>query len=245
MIETRKLTKVYEGGVLAVKELDLLVPRGEIFAMLGANGAGKTTTLMMLLGFIEPTGGQALLGGVDVQRDPLAAKAQVSYVSENVQLYGPFTALQNLRFFAQLAGRPTDTERLAAVLARVGLDPASHRRRVSGFSKGMRQRLGIAIAIMRDTPAILLDEPTSGLDPKGGVEFLRLLAALRDEGKAIWMTTHDLFRARELADRVGIMVRGRLVRTLTRAELAHEDLERLYLDQMENVDAGAGAEVRD
>ena len=243
MLETRELTKVYDNGVRAVDKLSLLVRPGEIFAMLGANGAGKTTTLMMLLGFTEPTEGTALINNVDVVRDPLGAKRHVAYVSENVQLYGNFTARQNLDFFTRLAGRrPTDAE-MAAVLNRVGLETEAHRRRVKGFSKGMRQRLGIAIAIMRNTPSILLDEPTSGLDPKGGQEFLKLLDQLRTEGKAIWMTTHDIFRAKEIADRVGIMVRGRLARLLTRDELAHEDLAALYIRYVEEAagEAAAGA----
>lgn len=124
-------------------------------------------------------------------------------------------------------------EEYDTVLARVGLEQSAFRRRVKGFSKGMRQRLGIAIAIIKDAEVILLDEPTSGLDPKGGAEFLRLLDDLRDEGKAILMTTHDIFRAREIADRVGIMNQGRLIRIIPRDELEKEDLTKLYIEYVE------------
>jgi ABC-2 type transport system ATP-binding protein len=119
-------------------------------------------------------------------------------------------------------------EALSAVLLRVGLDRDVHRRRVRGFSKGMRQRLGIAIAIIREADLVLLDEPTSGLDPKGGLDFLQLLRELREEQRAVFMTTHDIFRAREIADRIGIMVKGQLVRVLEKDEIGSADLAAIY-----------------
>ncbi len=229
-IKMENLSKVYENQVLAVDNLNLDIRSGEIFCMLGANGAGKTSTLMLILGFSDPTGGRVEICGVDVNKDPLKAKKNVAYVSENVQLYGNFTARQNLDFFTKLAGKTATDEDYKKVLLRVGLSELAHKRKVKGFSKGMRQRLGIAIAIMKDAKAILLDEPTSGLDPKGGMEFLKLLDELRAEGKAILMTTHDIFRAKEIADRVGIMSSGNLVRVLEKAEIDREDLEKLYLE---------------
>ena len=229
MLEIAGLEKHY-GEVKAVQGLSLTIEPGEIFCMLGANGAGKTTTLMVSLGFTEPTTGSVKSCGIDVAKDPLEAKKHVAYVSENVMLYGNFTARQNLDFFTKLGGVKDATEQAyEQVLARVGLQQDAFNRRVKGFSKGMRQKLGIAIAIMKDAEVILLDEPTSGLDPKSGAEFLHLLAELRAEGKAIWMTTHDIFRAKEIADRVGIMVAGRLVQVLTREELQQQDLEALYV----------------
>lgn len=235
--EIDHLSKRYENGVLAVNDLTLSVSEGEVFCMLGANGAGKTTTLMVSLGFTEPTSGSVRLNGFDIVKAPLEAKKHVAYVSENVQLYGHFTALQNARFFAELAGRDDVNDGLLeGVLGRVGLARDAHRRRVRGFSKGMRQRLGIGIAILRDAKVILLDEPTSGLDPKGGLEFLALLRELRDEKRAIFMTTHDIFRAREIADRVGIMVRGQLVRVLHSGEIRDADLAAIYthyIDELE------------
>lgn len=235
--EIDHLSKLYENGVLAIDDLDLSVNEGEVFCMLGANGAGKTTTLMVSLGFTTPTKGTVRINGHDIVRDPLGAKKHVAYVSENVQLYGNFTAMQNMRFFAELSGetQPRD-EALAEVLDRVGLVRDAWRRRVRGFSKGMRQRLGIAIAILRDAKVILLDEPTSGLDPKGGLDFLQLLGALRDEQRAIFMTTHDIFRAREIADRVGIMVRGQLVRILDRDEIRQADLGAIYTHYIDQVE---------
>jgi ABC-2 type transport system ATP-binding protein len=229
-LEIINLTKVYNNEVVAVDKLDLSVSPGEIFAMLGANGAGKTTTLMCCLGFTDPTEGTVKINEIDVVRDPLAAKRYVAYVSENVRLYPNFTARQNLDFFTKLAGKKhVSRDEYDTVLGRVGLDKSAFHRRVKGFSKGMRQRLGIAIAIMKEAEVILLDEPTSGLDPKGGKEFLALLGELRGENRAILMTTHDIFRARQIADRVGIMNAGRMMRIITREEAERESLEDLYL----------------
>ena len=230
MLEIIDMTKHY-GDVHAVNDLTLTIEPGEIFTMLGANGAGKTTTLMVALGFTEPTAGTVKICGVDVTRDPLEAKRHVAYVSENVMLYGNFTARQNLEFFTKLGGRKqVEASEYDQVMDRVGLQRDAFDRRVKGFSKGMRQKLGIAIAIMKNAEVILLDEPTSGLDPKSGAEFLQLLAELREENKAIWMTTHDIFRAKQIADRVGIMVEGNLVKIFTREELGQEDLESIYVE---------------
>ena len=230
MLETRDLTKVYDNTILAVNELNLKIEPGEIYVILGANGAGKSTTISMLLNFIDPTSGTALVNDIEIPKFPLEAKKHLAYVSENVELYRNFTARQNLEFFTKLGGKKKVTrDELDATLARVGLPEESFKRRVKTFSKGMRQRLGIAIAIMKGADAVLLDEPTSGLDPKGGADFLNLLRELRSERKAIFMSTHDIFRAKEIADRIGILVQGSLVRELSRQEIESEDLEALYL----------------
>jgi len=240
MIEARDLTKRYEDGVLALDHLNLKVENGEIFCLLGANGAGKTTTINLFFDFIQPTGGRAVIDGIDVTADPIEAKKHASYVSENVMLYGNFTARQNLDFFTRLAGRgDVSKEDYSMVLRRVGLQERAFDQRVKSFSKGMRQKLGIAIAILKGAPNVLLDEPTSGLDPKAAADFMELLLELRGEGKAIIMSTHDIFRAKAHADRVGIMKEGRLVMVRTREELTGEDLERLYLEYMQVETAAA------
>ena len=234
MLETIELTKRYEDGELALDALTLKVEPGEIFCMFGANGAGKTTTINLLLGFIPPTSGTALIEGVDVAKDPLRAKRHVSFVSENVMLYGNFTAVQNLDYFSKLAGkRGLDKKAYTEVLARVGLQREAFDRRVKNFSKGMRQKLGIAIAVVKDAANVLLDEPTSGLDPQSGREFLEILVQMRDQGKSVFMSTHDIFRAKLIADRIGFMRKGRLVMLKTAKELAHEDLTDLYVQYME------------
>ncbi len=233
MLEAVELSKRYEDGVLALDAVSFTVRSGEIFAMLGANGAGKTTTINIFLNFIEPTSGEARIDGVVSHREPLVAKQRVAFVSENVMLYQNFTALQNLDYFTRLGGRSDVTkDEYQAVLRRVGLQDDAHAKRLKGFSKGMRQKCGIAIAILKNAPAILLDEPTSGLDPKAAYEFQRLLESLRNEGKAILMSTHDIFRAKEVADAVGIMSNGRLVMQEKAGNLAGEDLEKLYMKYM-------------
>ncbi len=152
-------------------------------------------------------------------------------------LYPNFTAIQNLDFFARLGGK-NDLSRddYKDVLFRVGLQEEAHDKKLKGFSKGMRQKCGIAIAILKDAPAILLDEPTSGLDPKAGFEFMQLLDTLRDEGKAVLMSTHDIFRAKEIADILGIMNQGQLVVELNRRDLSGENLEQLYMEYVAGFD---------
>ncbi len=234
MIELQELTKRYEDGVLALDHVSYTIPPGEIFCLLGANGAGKTTTVNLLLDFLRPTSGSAFINGHDCNKFPLEAKKYVSYVSENVQLYGMFTARQNLRFFAELGGKKgLKNQELDNVMRSVGLPEKALTMRLKNYSKGMRQKLGIAIALIKDPPAIIMDEPTSGLDPKSANEFLEQLRKLRERGKAILMTTHDIFRAKQIADRVGIMKQGRLVAVRERADFRHADLEEIYLTEME------------
>ncbi len=239
MIETINLTKRYEDGQLAVDRLNFKVEPGEIFCMFGANGAGKTTTIHLFLNFIPPTEGTALIQGIDVTKEPLRSKDYVSFVSENVMLYGNFTAFQNLDYFTKLAGKRglTKTD-FAAALRSVGLQDEAFDVRTKNYSKGMRQKLGLAIAVIKDAPNILLDEPTSGLDPKSGQEFLNLLLRMRDKGKSVFMSTHDIFRAKLIADRVGFMKKGRLVMMKTRAELEGADLTELYIQYMEDQPEG-------
>jgi ABC-2 type transport system ATP-binding protein len=242
MIETINLTKRYEDGQLAVDHLNFRVEPGEIFCMFGANGAGKTTTINLLLNFIPPTEGTALVEGIDVTREPLRSKDYISFVSENVMLYGNFSAFQNLDYFTKLAGKRGLTKAdYARVLTRVGLQAEAFEMRTKNYSKGMRQKLGLAIAVIKDAPNILLDEPTSGLDPKSGQEFLDLLMGMRDAGKSIFMSTHDIFRAKLIADRVGFMKSGRLLAMKTRAELEGADLTELYIQYMEEHAAGGAA----
>ena len=233
MLQAVNLSKKYEDGIMALDDLNISVHPGQIFAMLGGNGAGKTTTINIFLNLIEPTSGQAKINGIVTHENPLKAKEYVSFVSENVMLYPEFTALQNLDFFARLGGKTEYTrDDYRRALLRVGLQEEAHNKKLKGFSKGMRQKSGIAIAILKDAPAILLDEPTSGLDPKAGLDLIRLLTELRNEGKAILMSTHDIFRAKEIADEVGIMNNGKLIMKKLREEIEHEDLEKLYVEYM-------------
>ena len=230
MLEARKLTKRY-GPALALDQLDLVVPAGEVFCLLGPNGAGKTTTVNLFLDFISPTSGQALVCGIDAAQHPQQARQLLAYIPETVTLYPSLTGLENLDYFGRLSdGRVRGGDEGLALLAQAGLDATRASQRVVGYSKGMRQKVGIAIALARRAKALLLDEPTSGLDPRAANEFAAAIDGLRRQGVAVLMVTHDLFLARQCATRVGIMQRGRLVHVLDAASVDHVQLERIYLD---------------
>lgn len=234
MIQAIDLTKRYEDGLLALDHLNLNIQPGQIYCLLGANGAGKTTTINLFFNFIEPTSGTAMINGFDCKKTPIEAKKYAAYVSENVMLYGNFTARQNLDFFTKLSGRKDlNKEDYYMVMREVGLPERSFDKRVKTYSKGMRQKLGIAIAILKQAPALLLDEPTAGLDPKAAADFVEILLKLRNQGKTMLISTHDVFRAKEIADVVGIMKEGVLIIEKTKDELQYEDLGKLYLKYME------------
>ncbi|MBM5812673.1 MAG: ABC transporter ATP-binding protein [Gammaproteobacteria bacterium] len=232
MLEAHGLTKRY-GDTLALDTLHLSVGAGEVYCLLGANGAGKSTTISCFLDFVRPDAGSAMIGGTVVAQDPIGTKRRLAYIPETVMLYGNLSALENLEYFATLAtgGRPVRAE-LAQHLRTAGLTDAQLEQRVGGFSKGMRQKVGIAIALAKGADVLLLDEPTSGLDPKASNEFHRLLGLMRDRGAAVLMATHDLFRAKESGTRIGIMKAGRKVAELRADEIGHADLEQLYLTHM-------------
>jgi ABC-2 type transport system ATP-binding protein len=236
MIAAENLTMRFDNGALVLDAINFDVKKGEVYCLLGASGAGKTTVIDLFLDFLKPTSGRALINGIDVAENPIKAKKYVSYCSEDVRLYGHFTARQNLDFFVKLGGNPgLKKADYYAVLREVGLQENAFEQKAQFLSKGMQQKVSIAIAIIRDTPAILLDEPTSGLDPKASEELIEIIDQLRRQGKAILITAHDIFRVREIADRVGIIKEGRKVLERTREELEHEDLQALYLDYMRNI----------
>ena len=236
MLEAIKLKKTY-GEYDALKGLDLTVKPGEIYCLLGANGAGKTTTINLFLNFISPTAGTAKVCGIDVTAEPLETKKLLAYIPEQVMLYGNLTALENLRYFAQLGGHDYTEAEYKAFLERCGLQSGAYVQRVGQFSKGMRQKVGVAIALAKQAKALLLDEPTSGLDPKASNEFSELLIQMAADDASILMATHDLFRAKETGTRIGIMREGHMMRELGTDDVSHADIERIYLELMHG-DAG-------
>jgi ABC-2 type transport system ATP-binding protein len=231
MLEARQLTKRYDGALRnALDHLDLVIPGGETFCLLGPNGAGKTTTVNLFLNFVTPSAGAALVCGIDAARDPLEARARLAYIPEAVMLYGALTGLENLRYFNEISGTEASEARLRSLLGDVGLPEEAIDRPVAGYSKGMRQKVGVAIALARRARALLLDEPTSGLDPLAANEFAALVGRLRDDGMAILMVTHDLFLARQCGTRIGVMAQGRLASVFDASDVDHAGLERAYLD---------------
>lgn len=231
MLQATQLSKRF-GSHMALEALSLSIAPGEVFCLLGPNGAGKTTTLNLFLGFLSPTQGNAKVDGIDVQTNPDQARARLSYLPEQVALYPHLTGLDNLRFFASVCGAPTDTQTLHQCLANAGLQRDAFDRRVSTYSKGMRQKVAIALTLLRASKALLLDEPTSGLDPQASNEFAVLIGRLRERGLAVLMATHDLIHAKEVATRIGIMQGGCLVTELAACDVSHQQLQQIYLRQI-------------
>ncbi|MEA5140552.1 ABC transporter ATP-binding protein [Arcicella rigui] len=228
MLTAKNLTKKYENHI-ALNHLDLHIQSGEIFALLGQNGAGKTTTINLFLGFIEPSEGTVAINGISVVENALETKKHLAYIPETVMLYPNLTGIENLAFFSALAGFTYSTHELSAFLSKAGLQETAHHQALGGYSKGMRQKVGIAIAIAKNAKALLLDEPTSGLDPKASNEFSEILKELSANGTAILMATHDIFRAKEVAHRIGIMKQGNLVSVIDAKDISANELEQLYL----------------
>ena len=232
MLEAVALTKDF-GPHRALDGLNLTVSPGEIVCLLGANGAGKTTTINLFLGFLEPTSGEARVDGVDVRADAIGSKRKLLYVPEQIALFGELSGLENLAYFAALSGiEDVSATHLRDCLDRAGLARDAMDRRASSYSKGMRQKVGLALAIAKQARALLLDEPTSGLDPAASAEFHALVVRQRDAGAAVLMVTHDLFRAREVGTRIGLMRGGRLRRMIDAANITASELESLYLEEM-------------
>jgi ABC-2 type transport system ATP-binding protein len=234
MLEAINLSKIYNGNS-ALDSLNLRIESGDIYCLLGANGAGKTTTINLFLNFIEPTGGEAKINGLDVTKNSLETKKFIAYIPEQVNLYKNLSGLENLEYFTNLAGK-TDYSKtdLNQFLVGAGLQSDAINNRISTYSKGMRQKVGIALAIAKKADVLLLDEPTSGLDPKASNEFSELLTKLSKQGVAILMATHDLFRAKETGTRIGIMKNGKLVAEMTTNEIGHAELEKIYLEHIKN-----------
>jgi ABC-2 type transport system ATP-binding protein len=224
VIEAQGLVKRYD-GVAAVDGVSFTIAPGEIFGLLGPNGAGKTTTILMLLGLTEITEGRARVLGHDPVREPLAVKRRVGYLPDAVGFYDHMTAADNLRYTARLIGLSAREreDRIAAALARVQLaDVAEHH--VATFSRGMRQRLGLAEILMKDASVAILDEPTSGLDPQATVELLAMIRELKREGVAVLISSHLLERVQSVCDRVALFQGGHIVLIGTVAELGHKVL---------------------
>lgn len=239
IIETEGLTKRYD-SYTAVDSLTLQIREGEVFGFLGPNGAGKTTTLLMFLGLTEPTSGKVRVSGLDPAREPLRIKEKVGYLPENVGFYDDMDARQNLRYVARLNRIPDDisAKRIDELLEMVGLLEEAGKK-VGTYSKGMRQRLGIAEVLVKEPRIVFLDEPTIGLDPDGTNKMLDLIHSLsREKNITVFLSSHMLEQMQKICDRVGIMIKGSLVAVGPIEELAkkklgvekeHYTLEEIYM----------------
>lgn len=201
---------VERGGRRIVDGLSLTLAPGEIYALLGGNGAGKSTTLFAILGFLRHAGGSLRVGGIDPSADPDAVRARVAYLPENVALYGHLTARENVEYFLNVADCVRLRTDVEAAFEGVGLAATAWDQRAASFSKGMRQKTAIALALLRQTPLLLLDEPTSGLDPAAARDFHKLIETLAARDVAVLMVTHDLLGAADTAGRIGLIAGGRI-----------------------------------
>jgi ABC-2 type transport system ATP-binding protein len=233
MIQIHQVNKAFKGS-LAVQNLTLQVNKGEILGLLGANGAGKSTTINMLLGFLRPDSGTVKINELDTFQKAQEVRKLIGYIPENVNLYPYLSGIENLDYFCQLAGLKYVKNDLQNFLSNCGLQSEAHHKKVSEYSKGMRQKVGIAIAYSKKAKVYLLDEPASGLDPLASNELSDLLKKLAAEGATILMASHDIFRVREVCHRIGILKKGTLVKELRSEEVSANELEKLYLEFMKN-----------
>lgn len=208
--------------------LDLTVPAGSITALLGGNGAGKSTTLAALLGFERADAGTIAVCGIDPGADPDAARRRIAYLPENVALYDHLSAVENADYLLALSGERHDRSAIVEALAAAGLQADAYDRRLGGFSKGMRQKVAIAVALVRAVPVLLLDEPTSGLDPRATADFNALLLTVRERGTAVLMVTHDLLSAADVADRIAFLEHGRVAHEVTASGPDRFDVRALH-----------------
>ena len=234
MLEAIDLSKKY-GENEALANLNLTVDKGEVYCLLGQNGAGKTTTINLFLGLTSPSSGQALINGTEVDHNG-ATRKMIAYIPEVVQLYSNLNGVENLEFFSRLSGHKHTKNELRALLSKAGLQESAHEEKLSGYSKGMRQKVGIAIALSKNAEVIFMDEPTSGLDPVAIDELHALVRGLAAEGKTVLMVTHDVYGACQVADRIGLLQQGRLV-----GEFAAEDGQRISTERVHEAFAGQSA----
>ncbi len=221
MIRIDNLTKVYE-GVRAVDAIDLTIEKGEVFGFLGPNGAGKTTTIGMMVGLIEPTSGHCLIDDIDVTRKPLEAKRFTGYLPDGVGFYPNLTGRQNLKYFSKFYGtKDADMDtRITGLLDRVGLGKVV--KPVGSYSRGMKQRLGLAQALLNDPDYVFLDEPTNGLDPEGVIQFREIIKELAARGKTVFFSSHIIGEVQQVCHTIGIISRGKIVALGTQAEIRHK-----------------------
>jgi len=213
VIDLKDLTKCY-GSLKVVDHLNLSIRKGEIFGLLGPNGAGKTTTILMMLGLTDPTSGVAQVCGYNATRDPISVKRKVGYMPDNLGFYDTMTAFENLVYIGELNGipRPEVADRAQEMMYLVGLKKEDIHKKTAAYSRGMKQRLGLADVLIKQPEVIILDEPTLGIDPSGVREFLTLIQKLsRQKGLTVLLSSHHLHQVQQVCDRVGIFVSGKLV----------------------------------
>lgn len=233
IIEVQNITKYFD-DLTALDDLSIKVCEGEIYGLLGSNGAGKSTTINILLGFLQPEKGKATINGIDAITNSNQSRKCIGYIPENVNLYGYLSGVENLDYFCKLAGKSHNEDQLRDLLRESGLDDEAHNKRIKTYSKGMRQKVGIAIALAKKAKVYLLDEPASGLDPLASNELSSSLKKISENGAAILMASHDIFRMRETCDKIGILKSGKLIKEMDTKDVSTNELEKIYIDYMQS-----------
>ncbi|MBA2613059.1 MAG: ATP-binding cassette domain-containing protein [Bacteroidetes bacterium] len=233
MLEAISIVKDYKGQK-ALNYVSFKVNLGEVFCLVGANGAGKSTLIKLFTGQLTPTTGSANIDGYSVAGDFNAVKHKVAYIPENLMLYGHLNAIENLDLFCSVSNLKYTTNELSLFLRQAGLNEVHYSKRLENYSKGMRQKVGIAYALAKKAEYLFLDEPTSGLDPKSIIEFSEIIKQLSKTGITILMTSHDLHRSINDADKIGIMKDGNLLEVIETDDYTHSELEEKYMNYMIN-----------
>ena len=231
MIKLNDISKSFKNKK-ALDNLSLEVSSGEIYGLLGANGAGKSTTLNLLLGFLSPDSGSIEI--IDSTNNKTITNNEIGFIPENVNLYPYLSGLENLDYFNRIAGIKFNSSELKSLLNECGLEEDAYNKPTSDYSKGMRQKVGIAIALAKNAKIYLLDEPASGLDPMASNELSEILKKLSSKGATILMASHDLFRVRETCDKIGILKQGSLIKEMFSKDVTSNELENIYLSFMQS-----------
>ena len=231
MLNAHQITVSF-GGETLFDGISFRLGKGDRVGLIGKNGAGKSTTINILLGFLEPDKGKAFIDSIDVTANEDSARKKIGYISENVNLYHYLTGIENLNYFCKIAGEDYNDEALSKILNDCGLDSDVINKKVGSYSKGMRQKVGIAIAFAKKAKVLLLDEPASGLDPLASTELSSTLKSLAKKGTAVLMASHDIFRVRETCDRIGILKNGSLIDQMDTSKVTTNELEKIYIDYM-------------
>ena len=231
MIKLNDISKSFKNKK-ALDKLSLEVSSGEIYGLLGANGAGKSTTLNLLLGFLRADSGSIEI--IDSTNNKTITNNEIGYIPENVNLYPYLSGLENLDYFCRIAGIKFNSSELKSLLNECGLEQDAYNKTTSDYSKGMRQKVGIAIALAKNAKIYLLDEPASGLDPMASNELSEILKKLSSKGATILMASHDLFRVRETCDKIGILKQGSLIKEMFSKDVTSNELENIYLSFMQS-----------
>ena len=231
MIKLNDISKSFKNKK-ALDNLSLEVSSGEIYGLLGANGAGKSTTLNLLLGFLSADSGSIEI--IDSTNNKTITNNEIGFIAENVNLYPYLSGLENLDYFCRIAGIKFNSSELKSLLNECGLEQDAYNKPTSDYSKGMRQKVGIAIALAKNAKIYLLDEPASGLDPLASNELSEILKKLSSKGATILMASHDLFRVRETCDKIGILKQGSLIKEMFSKDVTSNELENIYLSFMQS-----------